>query len=398
LTLEAYPPSFGAEVAAFLARLTGTDETGKRRGRYLLAPDGPRRTLRPATVKARLFAIRQAAGIPVQLGVPAEEIRSLRDLVAPLERVGAILEFLAERHAQKNGLPDRAEVRGGQVAQVAETLRQIATYHCKLAGEPLRQIRETARLAGSRKQSGMAPKVRARLHAMVQPRARALILHLPDELMRRARRLAALGRQRDAGRHALWAVALEVLPAVLSAAAGHAAQAPARPTPRPPRPARPLPSRLAAPGAITKNQKPVDWPIPRASAALIGEYLEKFRPAIAAPDNPFLLPGEDGSGQRSANALANALVGLIDELCGVRVTLHMVRHFAAWRYLKEHPGHYEDVRRLLGHRDAATTMGFYVAFETEAVAARFNGMILKEKRQTRAIAAAAFGKPRRAWR
>jgi hypothetical protein len=77
-------------------------------------------------------------------------------------------------------------------------------------------------------------------------------------------------------------------------------------------------------------------------------------------------------------------------LSSVRVTLHMVRHFAAWRYLKEHPGHYEDVRRLLGHRNLATTTAYYIAFETEAVAARFDGMILKEKRETRLVAAAVL--------
>jgi len=333
----------------------------------------------------------------VQLGVSPEEIRSLRDLVQPAERFGAILEFLAERHAQKNSLPDGAEVRGGQVSIVADTLRQVAQFHCKLTGEPLSLIRDAARLAGTRNRIGMAPKVRARLHAMVQPRARALILHLPDELMRRARKLAALGRQRDACRYALWAVALEILlfcplrqgTLLKLRLDRHLVHLDPRSR---------LPTRLAVRGEETKNAEPVDWPIPKASAALIGEYVAKFRPAMAAPDNPMLLPGENGTGARSANALANALVGLIDELCGVRVTLHMVRHFAAWRYLKEHPGHYEDVRRILGHRDVATTMAFYVAFETEAVAARFDGMILKEKRATHAIAAAAFGKQRRGWR
>jgi hypothetical protein len=53
------------------------------------------------------------------------------------------------------------------------------------------------------------------------------------------------------------------------------------------------------------------------------------------------------------------------------------------------------VRRILGHRDLATTMAFYVAFDTEALAARFDHTILKEKQATRAAAAAAFGKMRR---
>ncbi len=45
-----------------------------------------------------------------------------------------------------------------------------------------------------------------------------------------------------------------------------------------------------------------------------------------------------------------------------------------------------------GHRDVKTTMAFYVEFETEAAAVRFDGIVLKEKNATRVIAAAAWGK------
>jgi hypothetical protein len=58
----------------------------------------------------------------------------------------------------------------------------------------------------------------------------------------------------------------------------------------------------------------------------------------------------------------------------------------------EFPSRYEDVRRLLGHRDVKTTQAFYIRFETEAAAVRFDGIVLKEKTATRAIAAAAWGK------
>jgi hypothetical protein len=98
-----------------------TDQSLDRR-----ATLAPRRTLRPKSVDARRFAIRQAAGILVRFGVVIEDLHLLRDLVEPIERVEIILEFLAERYASKHDLPAGAEMRGGQVAQVAETFGATA--------------------------------------------------------------------------------------------------------------------------------------------------------------------------------------------------------------------------------------------------------------------------------
>ncbi|MBR0671109.1 SbcC/MukB-like Walker B domain-containing protein [Neoroseomonas soli] len=153
-----------------------------------------------------------------------------------------------------------------------------------------------------------------------------------------------------------------------------------------------IPARLVLHPDNMKAGNSIDWPVPARSAALIDEYVRRFRSAIADATNPFLLPGEGGTGCRSHNGLSAALVKTIAEYCGVRTNLHLLRRLAAWMYLKVHPGHYEDVRRLLGHRDVRTTMAFYVEFETAAVATRFDGTILKEKSATRTIAATAWGK------
>lgn len=389
LPLEAYPQSFQDEVEAWRQRISGLDGAGQRRGRLVIRRTGPTKPLKPASVKTRVFAIRQAAGILVLIGeAKAEEIRSLRDLVQPVERVSAVLDWLAERQAQKHALGDDEVVQGGQVAQVAETLRQIATHHVGLTGDDLAAIQGWAGAVGLRRQMGMTDKMKERLRKLIQPRARALLLNLPDRLMAEARAAAS---PQVAGRLALWAVALEIL-----------LICPLRQRSlRELRLDRNLQRLDPRTGALTrlvlypdnmKAQNSLDWPVPPRSAALIDEYLQKFRPAIAAPGNPWLFPGEDGIRSRSHNGLSAALVKIIAEYCGVRTNLHLLRHLAAWRYLKTHPGRYEDVRRLLGHRDVKTTHAFYVEFETEAAAVRFDGIVLKEKTATRAIAAAAWGK------
>lgn len=389
LPLEAYPQSFQDEAEAYRQCISGTDAAGQRRGRFVVRRTGPAKPLKPASIKTRLFAIQQAAGILVLLGeAKVEEIRSLRDLVQPVERVGAVLNWLADRHAAKHGLDENAPVAGGQVAQVAETLRQVAAHHVGLTGDDLAEIQGWAATVGVRRQIGMSEKAKGRLRKLIQPRARALLLHLPDRLMAEARVATSL---QVAGRLALWATALEIL-----------LFCPLRQRSlRELRLDRNLQRLDPRTGALTRlvlfpdNMKAansLDWPVPPRSAALIDEFIKKFRPAIAAPDNPHLLPGEDGTGARSHNGLSAALVEKIAEYVGVRTNLHQLRHLAAWRFLKTHPGRYEEVKRILGHRDVKTTQAFYIEFETEAAAVRFDGVILREKTATRAIAAAAWGK------
>ena len=46
------------------------------------------------------------------------------------------------------------------------------------------------------------------------------------------------------------------------------------------------------------------------------------------------------------------------------ITVHQFRHAAAAIFLKEHPGEYETIRQLLGHRNIQTTMNFYVGLNT----------------------------------
>jgi integrase len=48
---------------------------------------------------------------------------------------------------------------------------------------------------------------------------------------------------------------------------------------------------------------------------------------------------------------------------GIDMNLHLFRHFGAMLYLEAHPGQYEVVRRLLGHRELSQTLNAYVGFE-----------------------------------
>ena len=56
---------------------------------------------------------------------------------------------------------------------------------------------------------------------------------------------------------------------------------------------------------------------------------------------------------------------------GLEVHPHLFRHLAAKLHLEAHPGDYETVRRLLGHKKMDTTVGFYAPISTKAAYASY---------------------------
>ena len=51
---------------------------------------------------------------------------------------------------------------------------------------------------------------------------------------------------------------------------------------------------------------------------------------------------------------------------GIRLTPHQFRHAAAKILLDAKPGHYEVVRKVLGHKSLTTTYSHYAGAETQA--------------------------------
>jgi integrase len=374
--MAAYPESFREDLQLFLDRLAPPDGASMFR-----AGTAPRR-LRPATLKVRAFAIRQASAALVAQGHEPSSLRSLRDLVQPVARAGTILDFYFAR----------AQGRvGGQVATIAETLRQVAKHHAAIPSADLAELERWCSQAQPRR-GGMSEKVRDRLRRLTEPHPRALLLHLPNELMRRAERLGA--GTADAGRLALLAGALEILLVcplrMLSLLKLRVDRHLQRADPR----RRQRLSHLVLAETETKNAEPMEWPLPADSAALLERYIREFRPALTTPTNPYLFPGS-AEGPRSQNALSAGLSQMIWREVGVRVHPHLLRHYAAWLHLQSHPGDYETVRRVLGHRSIETTVSTYCGLEAPAAARRFDAVVLQERKATRAVAQAAWKDPAR---
>lgn len=135
---------------------------------------------------------------------------------------------------------------------------------------------------------------------------------------------------------------------------------------------------LVFPEHEVKNRTPLEFELDPDTSAMIARYLTQFRPALlrGAP-NSWLFPGES-SCHKDPKTLSAQITGQVLKATGVRMTAHQFRHAAAAIFLKYRPGEYELVRRLLGHRSIATTMGFYAGLETLQATRIFGNIVQAE--------------------
>ena len=376
LPWAAYPAGFRADLARYAARLGGQDID-----HIFTAVDqdgaAPRRPLRTTTINNRIWMLRCAAAALVATGTRTDDLTSLRDLVDPPDHAKRILKFMLDR-------------RGGHssriAAKVGETLHLLARDHCGLPAPQVATIATWAKRVRLPENPGLTEKNARRLRALMQQRARAMLLHLPLELMRRA---AMPGQTpKAAARLAMHAAALEILlicPMRRDNLAGlRIDQHLHRPDPRQART-----THILLDGSEVKNGAAIHWPIPPESAKLIETYLKQYRHHIATPGNPFLFP-TGGDRQRTGQQLGLWLSAAVEREIGVAFNLHLARHFAAWNFLRLHPGQYEVVRQVLGHRNIRVTIAYYVGLEADSAARHFDATVLRDRQATKTIARAAF--------
>ena len=373
---EAFPASFQADLAAFGRRLGGNvldlPEPGSEEEEQRLLDMRP---LRPSTVAMRVDHARWAASALVASGtVPIAGIASLRDLVVPLARAEAAIRFL---HRQAEPLEGEAERRPSAAGHhVAEVLRIVAKHHAGLPEPQLMRIRKWQGLVALR-YHGMTERNDRTVLAVMQPGRLERLLALPEALMGAARRLRD-GAPAQARSLAMRAVAVGILihlPLRLANLAGldldrHLY----RPDPR-----RRGFTHLYIPREETKGRKEIRLPIPPEVAALIREWIADYRPACG-PGRRWLFPGHGQPGGHIGHqGLREAIKGAVATHVGVAMTPHQFRHLAARLFLAAFPGHYEELRQLLGHTLIATTMR-YCGEAQEEVTRRYQEFALGRHR------------------
>jgi integrase len=380
LPLKSYPLSFQQDVDRYTDRLRGGDVerilSGNVYGEEDDKPSSFQRPLRDTSINGRRWIIRCAAGALVNMGLEQRRVASLHDLVDPIDRPRMIIRFYLNR-------------RGGQsspmTGRVAQTLHLIARDYCSLPEAHVAEIGTLAKRVKLPEPTGLTDKNTRRLRALMEPRARAMLLCFPEELMRRAK--APDLKPADGARLVMYATAMEILlicPMRRKNLAGLRIDLDLyRPDPR-----RKKLTYIMIGADDVKNSNAIQWPIPAESARLIETYIACHRPHLVDPGNPYLFG--NGGKRRSAQSLGEWLAAAVTRALGVQFNIHLARHFAAWNFLRLNPGQYEVVRQVLGHRNIAVTMAHYIGLEADSAAQHFDATVLRDRKAMRRMAAHAF--------
>ncbi len=359
LPAQNFTPSFQASLTGYLAYLADPPELD----------DAPFKPLRPVTLAFRAFQFRQMASALVHRGVPIGEITDLRDLTRR-EHVDRICEFFTERTRTRECL---------QLQGLLQVLKPIALRHLKdreLADWIGRRIR---RLSGGRpRRFGMTEKNRRRLAVFRDREQVKDLLFLPYRLVKRAESGTLPPQQAAMLVRTAVAIELEIMcPVRLQNLAELDADAHFVRS----RAGRRAAMHLFIPGSHTKNGEDIELELPRDTVALIDLYLTRYRHHLVRPEcrgaGPRLLfPRPDGTA-KMGRVLADGICRVLRRELGIDFNIHLFRHLGCYLYLRSHPGQIDVMRRVLGHKDAATTMRFYAFVEQSEAFRLFDSHVLQ---------------------
>jgi integrase len=306
-----------------------------------------------------------AARMAVHLGVPINSLISLAALLHP-----DVVEPVINAYWQKNGNEPKVFTidLGWKLLRIA---REIGGLD-QAAIDRLDEIR--AALEDYRR-SGLTPKNLQLIRQVLTEGIWSEVVSLPGVLMQQAR-LAKDHAPIKAAVRAQLAVAIAILTFAPIRVSNLMSIE--------------LGKNLIKPGGLNspywlvfehydvKNRVDLNFPFDQPLTDLIDEYVHEFRPVLLRGSNSsWLFPGENGE-PKNGLLFSKQITVRIQKAIGLRMTVHQFRHAAAAVYLKHHPGDYETVRRLLGHRDIQTTIKFYCGLETIAATEEF-GRLIREK-------------------
>ena len=137
--------------------------------------------------------------------------------------------------------------------------------------------------------------------------------------------------------------------------------------------------RLSFPAHEVKNDQALDFLLPAEASERIKRYIKEWRSLFIPATNPYLFPGRNGKA-KDQSALRNQMKKAIFDHTGLQMTPHQFRHAAAKLLLDARPGHYEVVRKLLGHKSLTTTYAHYAGAETDAAVELYDDIILQLRR------------------
>jgi integrase len=351
---EEFPEGLRRDVDKYLVGL----------GKIRRGPDGKRsRPCSPKTIKTRRAELVAVARMAVRIGTPIENLKSLAALVHP-----DVAEPVLDAYWKNNGAEPNV-----YTIDLAWKLLSLArqTGLDEAAIERLDDIRAALE---EHRHGGLTGKNLALIRQVLTEGIWSEVVSLPNALMRQAR-----ADQAHAPVKAAVTAQLAVAIAILSFAPVRLANLVSielgKNLIKPGGPDSPF--WLIFPHYDVKNRVDLEFTFDESLTTLIDEYIHEFRPTLVRGSNAaWLFPGVAGE-PKTANMFSTQITERIQKATGVRMTVHQFRHACAAIYLKQRPGEYETVKRLLGHRNIQTTINFYCGLETTQANEAF-GKIIRE--------------------
>jgi len=145
------------------------------------------------------------------------------------------------------------------------------------------------------------------------------------------------------------------------------------------------------PSAQVKNDMDLVFKLPLSLSQRIQTYINDWRALYTEGANPYLFPGRKMNPKDGTRLRRQISKALWDE-AGIKLTPHQFRHTAAKILLDAKPGHYEVIRKILGHKHLTTTYDHYSGREVQAALNLYDEVILEHRKGTSFGSAQCKGK------
>lgn len=349
------PPGLRQDAAAYFEATTSP----ARRRRDMAV-----RQVRTSSAKQYDRMIRRLATAEIQAGVDPNALNDLADLVRT-SNLDRGLQFFEDRQGESDGR---------QAFDMAVMAKKVARDWAKHDPAQIATIAEWCRaLRPSR--GGMTTRNRERLRQFANMETFFRLAALPDQLASRAAATplgfkAAMLMQKALAIAILLAAPIRLNNLRHLDRTAHLRQAMSLSNDA---------WHIELSAQEVKNDRELRLPLPRPTMDLIDLYMSQYQPCLTKQcPSSLLFPGREGRA-KSDGGMRKLISNTIRKELGLHMHPHLFRHLAALFFLKAHPGNYETVRQLLGHRSIQTTIEFYAGCETENAFEQFHDLMFKRR-------------------
>ncbi|RAU20193.1 hypothetical protein CU669_19605 [Paramagnetospirillum kuznetsovii] len=356
-----FPESLQRDVSAYFASRKSEDASSL----FVGISEEENVTARRKQPDRTEFQIRQFFSALVHQGVPLESLTSL-NVLADIDMFRTGLRFFVKRATMKKKLivsaTDPKAKTTRQIHQIACKVRTVCRTWAKLESQELRDT-VMAAVNGICKQldpgnSTMTEKNRTLLKQFDNPETKTALIALPAELMADAENLR-LTNPRGAAYLAQRALAIELF---LMTRMREADIADLRPEQHFTWSTVGKEKHVQINKLALKNSYPLQYDLHPRTIAILETYLKNHRDVIFSGKTLWLFPTSSGAPHNPCS-FGQVLRKLIGKRIGIRMHMHLFRHFVAVEHLKKNPGEYHVIARALGHRNVNTAMRYYTGPE-----------------------------------